>query len=42
MRVDGRVTSVFSVEKKIFRSGIKAICLRHGLLGARYNLTFIC
>ncbi|EOA93247.1 hypothetical protein Anapl_17797 [Anas platyrhynchos] len=33
MRVDGRVTSVFSAEKKIFRSGTKTICLRHGLLG---------
>lgn len=42
MKVDGHVTSQFSVEKKIFLGGIKTICLCHGLLGVRYDLTLIC
>lgn len=41
MKVDGHVTSQFSVEKKIFLGGIKTICLRHGLLGVRYDLTLL-
>lgn len=42
MDMDGHVTSQFSVEKKVFLSGIKTICSCHGLLGVRYDLTLIC